>query len=235
MLVSQSLHAIPEADRPRERLRKHGVDAMTTAELLAIILGSGMKGKSVLHLSQEIVAHFGSLEALGQATFSELCQIKGLGPAKAIQVLAAVGLSSRITHQQIGPGDKIAVPAQVYRAVIDAFAGEKRELFLTLLLDVRGCLITREVVSVGTLAKTLVHPREVFYPAIRHKAASLVLVHNHPSGNPLPSEEDIVLTRKLVTAGHLMGIPISDHVIIGDGDYASMRIRGDVDFTQKPE
>lgn len=217
---------IPECDRPRERLRQHGPEAISTAELIAVILGSGIKGMSVYQLSHEIIRQFGSLEKLAQATLAELCQIRGLGPAKAIQLLAAIHLGTRLARHRTGHRPRIASPEQVFELMHDELANEKRELFIVVLLDTKSQLISHEIVSIGTLARTLVHPREVFYPAIRHKAAAMVLVHNHPSGDPTPSQDDLSVTRELIAAGRLMGIPVNDHVIIGHHAFVSLRERG---------
>ncbi len=221
------IHMLPESDRPRERLRRHGAEAISTAELLAIILGSGIKGKSVLELSQDIMTQFGSLEMLAQATLAELSTIKGLGPAKALQLLAAINLGKRLARQQPVERQKIGSPAQAYAAVCDDLVDQKRELFLVVLLDTKGCKICNETVSVGTLSRTLVHPREVFYPAIRHKAARIILAHNHPSGDPTPSYEDVTVTRELIAAGKMMGIPVSDHIIVGKNNFTSLRQNGE--------
>lgn len=223
----QVMQRLPECDRPRERLRRHGSEAMSTVELLAIILGSGIKGMPVLQLAQQIMTQFGSLEALSQATLSELSSIKGLGPAKALQLLASINLGSRLARQQPEVRPRITSPSQVYALVQKELVDEKRELFVVVLVDTKAFLICREIVSVGTLSRTLVHPREVFYPAIRHKAAGVVLVHNHPSGDPTPSNEDISLTRELVAAGKMMGIPVNDHIIVGRNGFVSLRQQGE--------
>lgn len=224
--METNLRSLPECDRPRERLRLHGQESLATAELIAIILGSGMKGKSVLQLAQEIISHFGSLEKLSQATLAELCAIKGLGPAKAVQLLAAIGLSTRLVRQGTINKSRVMGPSHVYELVRDDLEQQQRELFVVILLDTRGQLICKETVSVGTLSRALVHPREVFYPAIRHKAASLVVVHNHPSGDPAPSKEDITLTNDLIAAGRIIGIPVNDHIIVGHHAFVSLRQHG---------
>ncbi len=224
--MRETLQSLPLDERPRERLLRHGPESMSAAELIAIILGSGMKGKSVLHLSQDILSHFGSLNQIAEATVEELCQIKGIGKIKALQLKAIFSLGTRMSKQTAGPKYRIDHPLHAYNLVKDVLDKEKREIFLVILQDVKGCAICYETVSIGTLSNSLVHPREVFYPAIRHKAASMVLVHNHPSGDPTPSPEDISVTKTLADAGRLMGIPINDHIIIGDACYISLRQRG---------
>lgn len=221
-----TIQQLPQRDRPRERLVTYGPESMTSAELIAIILGSGMKGKSVLQLSQELLMHFGSLHNLSEATIQELRQIKGLGLVKAIQIKAALSLGIRASKNNSRPLYKIENPHHAYNLVKDQLENEKREVFVIILQDVRGNVIGQEMISVGTLSNTLVHPREVFYPAIRHKAASLILAHNHPSGDPSPSPQDHKLTERLVHVGKLMGIPVRDHLIIGNPSFVSLREHG---------
>lgn len=221
-----SIQQMPESERPRERLGRHGPQALSSAELLAVVLGSGTKGKSVLALSQELLAHFGSLERLSQATVSELRQIKGVGEAKAVQLVATFGLALRLSQQTVAPRSRIENPLQAYQLVKDELESELRELFLVIMQDIRRQLICKEVVAVGTLSNILVHPREVFYPAIRHKASSVILVHNHPSGDPTPSPQDRHLTAVLIEAGRMVGIPVTDHVVVGRGKYVSLREEG---------
>lgn len=223
---SYSIRSLPEEERPRERLHRYGPEAVSVAELIAILLGSGTRGRSVLQLAHEIVAHFGSLRNLSDATIAELCTIKGLGIAKAVQLKAAFNLGLRVSKQLSGPTYRIEHPLHVYNLVKEELSEEKREVLIVILLDTKGCVIIQETISIGTLSETLVHPREVFYPAIRHKAASLILVHNHPSGDPTPSKEDYDVTELLVKVGSMMSIPISDHLIIGKSGYTSLRQKG---------
>lgn len=225
-MTPYALQNLPLDERPRERLMRHGPESMSAAELIAIILGSGMKGRSVLHLSQDILSHFGSLNQLAEATVEELCQIKGIGKIKALQLKAIFSLGTRMTKQAAGPKYRIDHPLHAYNLVKEVLEHEKREMFFVVLQDVKGCVICYETVSIGTLSNSLVHPREVFYPAIRHKASSMILVHNHPSGDPTPSPQDISVTKSLADAGRLMGIPINDHIIIGDACYTSLRQQG---------
>ncbi|MCB1111115.1 MAG: DNA repair protein RadC [Chlamydiales bacterium] len=220
-----SIQRLPESERPRERLLKYGTESISTTELLAILLGSGMKGKSVLQLSQEIISYFGGIKELSEATVEELCQIKGLGIAKAIQIKACLSLGMRAVRSCDDVKFKIESPLHVYNLLKDDLSREKRELFIVILQDTKGRVIACHTVSVGTLSRTLVHPREVFYPAIRHKAASIIVAHNHPSGDPEPSEQDILITKKLIEVGQVMGIPVNDHIIIAGDSYLSFRQR----------
>lgn len=223
-----SIRHIPEEERPRERLVRHGSESLSIAELIAIVLGSGTKTMPVLQLAQTLVSRFGGLQQLAEATIQELCQVKGIGQAKAIQLRAVFSLGLRLSRQNVTAKFKIDHPVHVYNLVKDELAGEKREIFLVVLQDVRGCVIGQHIISVGTLTNALVHPREVFYPAIRHKAATMIIVHNHPSGDLTPSKQDIDLTRKLIEVGKLIGIPINDHLIVSETGYLSLRQQGDV-------
>jgi DNA repair protein RadC len=220
------IHKLPEEERPRERLLRHGPESLSTVELVAILLGSGTKASPVLKLAQEIVTHFGSLQQLAEATLEELRHIKGIGLAKAIQLKACMNLGLRLSKQTFAPKYPISHPLHAYNLIKDDLQNEKRELFLVILQDIKNCLICHEIVGIGTLTNSLVHPREVFYPAIRHKAASLILVHNHPSGDPTPSHQDYQVTENLIQVGRLMGIPVNDHLIIGHEGYVSLRQKG---------
>lgn len=225
-MSTYSIHQLPEEDRPRERLVRMGPEAMSATELVAIILGSGTKAMPVLKLAQEIIMRFGTLRHLAEATLSELCQIKGVGLAKAIQLKAALSLGMRASKQVIPPKYRIEHPVHAYHLIKEELERETRELFIVILQDVKGYVICHEVVSIGSLSNTLVHPREVFYPAIRHKAASMIVAHNHPSGDPTPSPQDYDLTKLLVGASQLIGIPIHDHLVIGYQQYTSLRQKG---------
>jgi len=205
---------------------RHGAESLSTIELVAILLGSGTKAKPVLLLAQELVMHFGSLPHLAEATIEELCQIKGIGLAKAIQLKASMSLGLRLSRQAVVPKYQLAQPLHAYNLIKEQIQNEKRELFLVILQDTKNCLICHEIVAIGTLSNSLVHPREVFYPAIRHKAASLILVHNHPSGDPAPSQQDYLVTETLIEAGKLIGIPVNDHLIVGHQSYVSLRQKG---------
>lgn len=222
-VVNYSVLSLPEAERPRERLMQRGAETLSAAELIAIILGSGTKTAPVLQLAQQIVAHFGCLNKLAEATVEELCQIKGIGRAKAVQLRAAFNLGLRVSRQSIAPKYKIEHPIHAYHLVKDNVISEKREFFIVILQDAKGYVINHLTVAIGTLTHAPAHPREVFYPAIRHKAASIILVHNHPSGDLTPSRQDHDLTIKLIEAGRLIGIPVNDHLIISEMGYFSFR------------
>ncbi len=220
------MKTLPLEERPRERLEKEGESALSISELLAVILGSGMQGKPVLALAQELLVHFGSLTALAEASIADLVQIKGLGQAKAIQLKAALGLSLRLERERSAPKCPLLTPEQAYFWIRDRIAHLKKEVFGVILQDVRGNALKWVEVSVGTLTETLVHPREVFHPAIEHRAATLILAHNHPSGDPSPSPHDIHLTRTLLQASKIVGIPINDHIIVSSSGFISLKTEG---------
>lgn len=226
--TTYSIQHMQESERPRERLQNFGPESLSVAELLAIVLGSGTRQMPVLRLAQLVLIKFGNLQQLADATIQELRQVKGIGLAKAIQLRAVFNLGLRLSKQNITPKYKIEHPIHAYNLVKDDLISEKRELFVVILQDVKGCSLGYHVVSMGTLTETPVHPREVFYPAIRNKAVSIILVHNHPSGDLTPSKQDCDLTRKLIAAGQLIGIPINDHLIISNQGYLSLRQRGGI-------
>jgi len=215
---------LPKVDRPRERLQHKGPGALNNSELLAIVLGSGMPGRNVLEVAQHLLRKFGS-EGLFEASFDELCQVPGIGEAKATQLIAAFELSKRVLLGQQESSTMIETPEDVY-SLCERIHRLRKEHFMTYLLDARNVVIAEETISVGTLTMAVVHPREVFEPAVRHSAAGIVLVHNHPSGDPTPGDEDRRLTERLVQAGKLMGIEILDHVIVTANGYTSLKELG---------
>lgn len=224
--MSYSLLDLPLEERPRERLVHLGPESLSTVELVAIILGSGTKQYPVMQLSHALVSRFGTIQHLAEATIAELCEINGIGLTKAIQIKAAFCIGLRAARQAVLPKYRIEHPSHAYHLIKDEIENEKREIFLTIHLDVKNYVINYEIISIGNLSNTLVHPREVFYPAIRHKAAGMILAHNHPSGDATPSDLDIELTNRLIECGRLIGIPIKDHLIIGKQIYTSLRQKG---------
>jgi DNA repair protein RadC len=220
------IKALPEEERPRERMVRDGIDALSLSELIAIVLGSGTHGKSVLDLSQEILERFGGLEKLLDASIVELMQIKGIGRAKAIQLKAVFGIALKCRKPFASSKFAISASAQAFELAQGEIAHLTQEALLVILRDVRGNLIQCERVSMGTLSQVLVHPREVFYPAVRHKAHSLIIAHNHPSGDPTPSKADFELTRVLIQAGRVMSIGFDDHLIVCRDRYVSLREMG---------
>jgi DNA repair protein RadC len=226
MKDSFTVHDLPLSERPRERLLKLGSEALSAQEILAIILGRGIKGESVMVTSQKLLSKFGNLKGIANASMEELTQISGIGPAKAAQIKAAVELSKRL-ESSADEGQKPALksPEDVVNIVRGQLKGKKKEHFLVLCLDTRNHLINCKSVSMGSLDTSVVHPREAFKEAISSSAASVIFVHNHPSGDPEPSEEDIELTKRLAKAGEIVGIEVLDHIIVCDKSYLSLKAK----------
>ncbi len=224
MKNSFTVHDLPLSERPRERLSKLGSEALSSQEILALILGRGIKGESVIVTAQKLLTKFGNLKNLASASLEELTQIKGIGPAKASQIKATFELSKRLEDPST-EGQKITVksPEDAIKASKSQLKGKRKEHFLVLCLDTRNHLIKTNTVSIGSLDCSIVHPREVFKDAISSCAASVIFLHNHPSGDPTPSEDDIKLTKRLVEAGEIIGIEVLDHIIICDRDHLSMK------------
>jgi DNA repair protein RadC len=227
--MSGGIKEWPEDERPREKMIKQGVGSLTNAELLALIIRTGDTAtkKSAIDLGREIITHFGdNLRELGRADLAEICAIKGMGPAKATGIKAAFALASRLESRRLERLDRFTSPKQVFDYFHHEFRDSRKEYFLTLLLDGKNRIIRRVQVSEGSLNQSIVHPREVFIPAVKESAAAVILVHNHPTGDPAPSKEDIAITRRLKEAGEIMGIRVLDHIIVGDGEYVSFVERG---------
>ena len=226
MKNSFTVHDLPLSERPRERLAKLGSEALSSQEILALILGRGIKGESVIVTAQKLLSKFGNLRNLASASMEELTQIKGIGPAKAAQLKATFELSKRLENSST-EGQKITVksPEDVIKAARNLLKGKKKEHFLVLCLDTRNHLIKTSTVSIGSLDCSIVHPREVFKDAISSSAASVIFIHNHPSGDPTPSEDDIKMTKRLIEAGEIIGIEVLDHIIICDSEHLSMKAK----------
>jgi len=224
---SFTIHDLPLSERPRERLQKLGVEALSAQEILAVILGRGVAGESVMVTAQRLLSQFGNLKGIADASVEELSQVRGIGLAKAAQIKAAFELSSRLEgYAEAGDKPIVKTPEDVNSLVRGRLRGKKKEYFLALLLDTRNQLIKVAEISVGSLDTSIVHPREVFKEAISASAASVVFVHNHPSGDPEASEDDIGLTKRLAEAGELVGIEVLDHIIISDKKFLSLKREG---------
>jgi DNA repair protein RadC len=223
---SFTVRDLPKPERPRERLQKFGPEALSAQELLALVIGRGIPNKSVMNIAQELLAKFGNIKAISQATIEELSQIKGIGLAKAAQIKACFELGRR---EELEPELKhfdIKDPEAVVKAIRASIKDKAKEHFKLILLNPRNKIIGISTISIGTLNASLVHPREVFKDAITHSAASVVLAHNHPSGDPEPSEDDLKITKKLVDSGKILGIEVLDHIIIGKNNFCSFKERG---------
>jgi DNA repair protein RadC len=211
---------LPE-DRPRERLFRHGVEALSDLDLLALVLRSGNRGESALAIARRLRLRYPSAVALADASPRELAAVAGIGLARAASSCAAIALGRRADGTSLVEGRPIAGSEQVFRHFSPRLAGLKQERFYVVLLDGKGRVMRDLLVSEGSLTASIVHPREVFRRAIREAAAAVILVHNHPSGDPTPSPEDEALTARLRAAGDLLGIRVLDHVVIGSGCYVS--------------
>ncbi len=212
----------PSEEKPRERLVKYNASALSNSELLAIILGKGTKDKNVLELSKEILSRY-SLKELSQENVTSLSNIHGVGSAKACQIIACFELGRRLASYTENSKPMISCAEDVFNLLNPKLKILKKEHLIGLFLDTRKRLIKEEVVSIGTLDSSIVHPREIFKSAIKESAAAIIIVHNHPSGESKPSDEDIEITKRIINAGEMVGIPLLDHVVIGEDKYTSMR------------
>lgn len=218
----------PEDERPREKLLKQGAEALTEAELLALVIRTGNPStrQSAVDIGRLMLQEFGSLRNLAGATAAEICRVKGTGPAKASAIKASLEIAARINTDRLANGERFTSPEQVYQHYHYALRDRRKEYFLALLLDGKNRILKEVRISEGSLNQSIVHPREVFSPAVRESAAAIILVHNHPSGDPAPSREDREITRRLKDAGELMGVKVLDHIIIGDGSFVSFTAQG---------
>ncbi|MDD2365771.1 MAG: DNA repair protein RadC [Desulfuromonadaceae bacterium] len=219
----------PEDERPREKMLKQGAATLSDAELLALIIrvGDSSSKQSAIDLGRGLIKHFsGNLRELANADIAEVCAIKGVGLAKATSIKAAFTLASRFQARKLERLDRFTSPQQVFEYFNYEFRDSRKEYFLILLLDGKNRIIRRVQISEGSLNQSIVHPREVFIPAVKESAAAIILIHNHPTGDPTPSSEDISITRRLKEAGEIMGIKVLDHIIVGDGEYLSFVERG---------
>lgn len=220
-----TVHDLPTPERPRERLKRFGPEALSAQELLALVIGRGVSKKSVMTIAQELLSKFGNIKAISEATLEELSQIKGIGFAKASQLKASFELARRKDEHD---GERLSVKSHqdVIRAVKQKLQDKKKEHFLILCLDTRNNLKKISTISTGTLDANLVHPREVFKEAIQSLASSIILVHNHPSGNPEPSDADIEITKRIQETGKIVGIDVLDHIIVADNKSFSFKEKG---------
>jgi len=214
-------------ERPRERLLKSGAASLADSELLAIILRTGTKQENVINLSQRLLSMY-NLKQLSQTNIASLTQIHGIKESKAAQIAACFEIARRLETFSEETKQKINSPEDVYRRIYPRMREQKKEMFIELCLDTKNQIIKEETISIGSLNANIVHPREVFKMALAESAAHIIVVHNHPSGDPTPSREDIEITKKLAETGKIMGIDVLDHVIIGDGRHFSMKEAGHI-------
>ena len=221
MTKSFTIHDLPKEERPRERLVKFGEQALSTQELLQLILGRGIAGESVAVTAQKLLTQFGSLQKLSEASIEELSSVKGIGLAKATQIKAAFEIGRRLSTQtEPYKSKELTNPEKVFKFMRSKIKDYKKERLYAIALNTRGWTVNE--ISVGALDSSMAHPREAFSEAIKSNASSVIFVHNHPSGNTEPSEEDVKLTKRLMKAGELLGIKVLDHIIITTKNFRSI-------------
>jgi DNA repair protein RadC len=232
MTANVRIHDLPAQDRPRERLAAHGAESLSNAELIAILLRTGMKGMSAIHIAEQLLRQFGNLQALANASLDDLRKVKGIGRDKAVALKAAFTLARNMARELRHESPVLDTPERIADLLRDDNRAYAVESFQVVLLNTRRKLIRVEHISQGTLDTLLVHPREVFKAAIAANAAAIIIAHNHPSGDPTPSDADIKVTRDLIRAGQLLKIDVLDHVILGHAtatrskDWVSLRELG---------
>lgn len=219
---------LPVEERPRERLLALGPGFLSNAELLAILLRNGFREKSALDMAGDVLKQCGpdGIGGLVRLSIAQLGQMKGIGTAKAAELMAAVELGRRMTTHSAKQKLIVTCPEDAAEYAFPRFKYEEREHFAVILMNIKNHILSMPVISIGSLTASVVHPREVFKAAIQQTVASMILVHNHPSGDPTPSKEDIATTRRIVEAGKLMDIPVLDHIILGNNKYISLKEKG---------
>jgi DNA repair protein RadC len=227
--ISFTVRDLPKSDRPRERLKNIGADKISSSELLAVILGKGIKGESVLVTVQNLIQHFGNLQSIFEASLDDLMKVRGIGFAKACQLIASFELSKRLLKENVEiekervRKNAITTPSEIVKIIQTEIEDYSKEHFFVISFDVRNRVLAIDKTSKGTLSASLVHPRETFESAIRRHAAQIIVAHNHPSGDCEPSEDDIRITKRLYEAGKIMGIELIDHIIVTKENYCSLK------------
>ncbi len=224
--TKKGIQSWPEQERPRELLLSQGPQSLSDAQLLAILLRIGRPDSSAVEVAMDLLTQLDGLRGLANRSLEELCAIPGIGPAKAAQILAAVELGKRALAMPLTNGKRIQGSQHIFQHYYPLLRDLRHEVFKAVLLDAKHKLIGDFTVSQGSLTVSIVHPREVFNRAVRESAAAIIFVHNHPSGDPQPSQEDHVLTHRLMTAGEILGIRVLDHIVIGDGKYVCFADEG---------
>ena len=218
------IKSMPQEERPLEKAINGSVQALSNTELLGLIIHTGTRNVSSLHLAEEVLSSGnGGISELGEIQYEDLLGITGIGPSKAILILSVIELGKRIAMAPAARRKVIESSHDVADLLMERLRYEKKEHFKSILVNTKGEILSVDTVSIGALSSTVVHPREVFSSAVRKSAAGVIFVHNHPSGDPLPSEEDIVTTKRLVKSGEILGIRVLDHIIIGDGEFSSLK------------
>lgn len=224
--MGRGISVFPLSEMPRERMARLGPNALSNAELIAVLLGTGSAGESVLQLSQRLLSRVGNLRKMLDVSLEELMAIKGIGMAKAIQLLAAVELGRRVAKTTPEERWTIRSPEDVAELMMEELRYLTQEHFVCLFLNTKNQVIGRNTIFIGSLNSSIVHPREVFKDAIRRSSAAIICLHNHPSGDPTPSKEDIDVTKRLIEGGRILGIDVLDHIVIGDGKFCSLKNKG---------
>lgn len=224
--MSYLLRELPESERPREKFERLGAEMLSIPELIAIILRTGTNQRSALSLAEEINTRFNHSNQLKYVTLDELMTIKGVGKAKAIQLLAAIELGKRIHTSKLVRGMQITSPTDCVDYIAEEVKHLEQEHFIGIYLDSKNRVLAKKTLFIGSLNRSIVHPREVFKEAFRHGCNAIIVIHNHPSGSPTPSSQDIAITRRLSEIGELVGIELLDHIIIGTEGYVSLREEG---------
>lgn len=225
-MEAKTLTQVPNTELPRERMINHGLEALSNVELIAILLRTGSSGESVMNLAQRVLGYVGGIRMFLDISLEELTKIKGIGTAKAVQLLAGIELGRRIARSTPEERWTIRSPEDVAKLMMEELRHLTQEKFVCLFLNTKNQVLAQHTIFIGSLNSSVVHPREVFKEAIRRSSASVICLHNHPSGDPTPSPEDIAVTKRLIQAGQIVGIDVLDHVIIGDGRFYSLKEKG---------
>ncbi|RII00730.1 JAB domain-containing protein [candidate division NPL-UPA2 bacterium Unc8] len=227
MEKSFTIHDLPKTERPRERLIKLGSESLSIQELLTLIIARGTPNRSAVNIAQELLARFKNLKGISEATIEQLCEIKGIGSAKAAQIKACFEILKRLETQdkEISGDTVISSPKDVAEFAQPILKDKKKEYFLIFPLDSRNRIAKESIISVGTLTANLVHPREVFKEAISRNAVQIIVIHNHPSGDPEPSEDDLEITKRLIESGKILDIEVFDHIIVAKNAFFSFKER----------
>ena len=224
--LTTAVREMPEQERPRERLANVGAEALRDAELLAVLFRTGTREEGAVALAERVLRHFGTMRRVGQASLDELQQVKGVGRVKAIEIKAALELGRRAATMGLAERVKIASAQDVAAMLMPKFRAYETEHFKCLLLNTKNEVLKTVEISAGSIDQTLAAPMDVFRQAVREGAPAIILTHNHPSGDPEPSRQDLQLTERMKSAGELLGVRVLDHVIFGDGRFVSLKERG---------
>lgn len=220
------IHDLPENERPRERLLRYGAETLTNSELIAIILRTGAVSENILYLSSRLIKECGGLNGLSNYSFEEFRKIKGIGTAKASQLVALLEICKRLKSYRSGDEYRISQPEEAAKLIMEEMRYLKQEHLKVIMLNTKNAVLFIKDVSIGSLNSSIVHPREVFCDALKKSSASIIVCHNHPSGDPTPSSEDLNITKRLKECGKILGIELLDHIIIGNGSYISLKEKG---------